>query len=217
MKRFRGIVFVFLFLMVIVRIFTNRENINQGKLNQANVKPEFATAIADGIEDSDEDYEEKILSISKFKKSKYKLKIGNDVKLKTYITPNTVTEDDFEVINDNEDIVDISDIELTEDGERAKLTFTVKALSKGKAAVRIVSADGEKVSNIVSFTVKKASKASVYKNENTGTEKVVERTVYITPTGKRYHFSARCAGRNATPVTLSEAERRFTPCKKCAR
>jgi len=111
MKRFRGIVFVFLFLMVIVRIFTNRENINQGKLNQANVKPEFATAIADGIEDSDEDYEEKILSISKFKKSKYKLKIGNDVKLKTYITPNTVTEDDFEVVNDNEDIVDISDIE----------------------------------------------------------------------------------------------------------
>jgi len=81
MKRFRGIVFVFLFLMVIVRIFANRENITQGKLNQANVKPEFATAIADGIEDSDEDYEEKILSISKFKKSKYKLKIGNDFEL----------------------------------------------------------------------------------------------------------------------------------------
>ena len=41
-------------------------------------------------------------------------------------------------------------------------------------------------------------------------------TVYITPTGKRYHYLQSCAGKNATPVSLEEAQRRFTPCKKCA-
>ncbi len=40
-------------------------------------------------------------------------------------------------------------------------------------------------------------------------------TVYVTPTGKRYHYSAACAGKNAIPTTLSEASARFTPCKKC--
>lgn len=42
-------------------------------------------------------------------------------------------------------------------------------------------------------------------------------TVYITPTGKRYHYSSSCAGKNATPTTLSDAESRgLTPCQKCA-
>ena len=41
-------------------------------------------------------------------------------------------------------------------------------------------------------------------------------TVYITPTGKRYHYLQSCAGKNATPLSLEEAQLRFTPCKKCA-
>ena len=42
-------------------------------------------------------------------------------------------------------------------------------------------------------------------------------TVYITPTGKRYHYKASCAGKNATPTTLSNAKSRgLTPCQKCA-
>lgn len=41
--------------------------------------------------------------------------------------------------------------------------------------------------------------------------------VYVTPTGKRYHYSASCAGKNATEATLQEAQNRgLTPCKKCA-
>lgn len=42
-------------------------------------------------------------------------------------------------------------------------------------------------------------------------------TVYVTPTGKRYHLKASCAGKNATPSTVSKAKARgLTPCKKCA-
>lgn len=52
------------------------------------------------------------------------------------------------------------------------------------------------------------------------TEKATEPqgdTVYIAPTGKRYHYSKTCAGKNATAVSKAEAqERGRTPCKKCA-
>lgn len=42
-------------------------------------------------------------------------------------------------------------------------------------------------------------------------------TVYVTPTGKRYHLKASCAGKNATASTVSKAKSRgLTPCKKCA-
>ena len=43
-------------------------------------------------------------------------------------------------------------------------------------------------------------------------------TVYITPTGKRYHFSATCGGKNSTAVPLEEAlGLGLTPCGKCAK
>ena len=40
-------------------------------------------------------------------------------------------------------------------------------------------------------------------------------TVYITPSGKRWHRSRRCAGDNAISVTMDQVGNR-TPCKKCA-
>lgn len=43
------------------------------------------------------------------------------------------------------------------------------------------------------------------------------RTVYITPTGKRYHYLSTCGGKNSRATTLSEAiSRGLTPCQKCA-
>lgn len=41
-------------------------------------------------------------------------------------------------------------------------------------------------------------------------------TVYITPSGQKYHLSKSCAGANATPVSYDEAILSRTPCKKCA-
>ena len=41
--------------------------------------------------------------------------------------------------------------------------------------------------------------------------------VYRTPTGKRYHLSPSCGGKNSTPTTLQAAQSAgLTPCKKCA-
>ena len=43
------------------------------------------------------------------------------------------------------------------------------------------------------------------------------RTVYITPTGKRYHYDNHCNGGTYIPSTISEAQAMgLTPCKKCA-
>lgn len=43
-------------------------------------------------------------------------------------------------------------------------------------------------------------------------------TVYIAPTGKRWHYLAKCAGKNATATTIAKAESlNLTPCKKCAK
>ena len=47
--------------------------------------------------------------------------------------------------------------------------------------------------------------------------KTNSRTVYITPTGKRYHYSSTCGGKNSTATTIDNARARgLTPCKKCA-
>ena len=43
-------------------------------------------------------------------------------------------------------------------------------------------------------------------------------TVYITPSGKRWHLSESCAGKNAMATTLEKAEEKsLTPCKKCVK
>ena len=43
-------------------------------------------------------------------------------------------------------------------------------------------------------------------------------TVYVTPSGKKYHYSASCAGKNARATTLSAAQASGKgPCSKCAR
>jgi len=48
-------------------------------------------------------------------------------------------------------------------------------------------------------------------------EIVLDGSVYITPSGKRWHIEKSCAGESAEQVTKEEAEGRgLTPCKKCA-
>ena len=48
------------------------------------------------------------------------------------------------------------------------------------------------------------------------TEEKNSRTVYITPTGKKYHCSASCAGKNAMARDYDDVAGSYDPCKKCA-
>lgn len=42
------------------------------------------------------------------------------------------------------------------------------------------------------------------------------RTVYVTPYGKKYHYSKSCAGKNAIAKSEDDAKNSYGPCKKCA-
>ncbi len=46
-------------------------------------------------------------------------------------------------------------------------------------------------------------------------DEVIERSVYVTPSGKRYHYDAECGGKNSYKITMDEVGSR-TPCQKCA-
>lgn len=61
---------------------------------------------------------------------------------------------------------------------------------------------------------KEKQQPSINSNEN----KNNSRTVYTTPSGKRYHYSSQCAGKNARATTKDQAESQgLTPCEKCAK
>ena len=77
-----------------------------------------------------------------------------------------------------------------------------------------------------STTTKKETtteKKEVTTEKKTTTEKVettkksTSRTVYRTPSGKRYHFDPECGGKNSYSVSLDDAkDAGLTPCEKCA-
>ena len=55
-------------------------------------------------------------------------------------------------------------------------------------------------------------------DEVSSEEEKKSRTVYITPTGERYHFRSTCGGKNSFAIELDDAiDQGYTPCKKCAR
>lgn len=55
-------------------------------------------------------------------------------------------------------------------------------------------------------------------NSQTTSNKDNSRTVYRTPTGKRYHYDPDCGGKNSYSTTLNAAKSSgLTPCQKCAK
>lgn len=54
-----------------------------------------------------------------------------------------------------------------------------------------------------------------YSKENVS-EKTHGNVVYVTPTGKKYHFRQTCAGKNAIGISYEQATQNYSPCKKCA-
>ncbi|MCI8291269.1 MAG: hypothetical protein HFJ25_03325 [Clostridia bacterium] len=50
-----------------------------------------------------------------------------------------------------------------------------------------------------------------------GTTNYNGQTVYITPSGEKYHYLSTCGGKNSKPIDLDSAKARgYGPCKKCA-
>ena len=122
----------------------------------------------------------------------------------------TDLQDSLEFVSENPEIVTI---EYDEDSLFSNYCI-IKKVGVGETYVYIQNKDGTIQSEKI--------KVIVEEEEPEETEAVYEepvdnsRTVYITPTGKKYHYSRSCAGENAIETTEKSAKTMHDPCKKCA-
>lgn len=80
-----------------------------------------------------------------------------------------------------------------------------------QAAAGSASTKKEDTSTSKTTTTTKKTNSKSTSNNSTG------KTVYRTPTGKRYHYDPDCGGKNSYTTTLDAAlSAGLTPCKKCA-
>ena len=108
---------------------------------------------------------------------------------------------------------EIATIEFKSISMEKYVYFAVTGLTPGETYVYIESADG--------LTQSPKIKVIVTGDTNTDTNTdggVTEKdTVYITPSGTKYHKDKYCAGDNSSPIDLETAKREGKePCKKCA-
>lgn len=88
--------------------------------------------------------------------------------------------------------------------------------SKPEPAVKTVVELPEAKPSLNNESRKEESKTESKKAEKT--EKDKPKVVYITKSGKKYHYSKSCGKRNYKAVSLSEAVKKgYEPCKKCAK
>ena len=122
-------------------------------------------------------------------------------------------------------------VEKTYDGSDT-FKFRIEAIGTGTAHIWFETADKSVKTTEIKIKVTKheteptktpetelSTTENTTENEVIQTEKearTTDKTVYVTPTGKKYHFSKSCAGKNATPKSLEDAKRHYDPCKKCA-
>lgn len=75
-----------------------------------------------------------------------------------------------------------------------------------------------KPSTSTSNTTTSTSTTKPSTSSGTSTSQSDNKTIYITKTGKRYHYSSTCNGGTYYKSTLAEAKRRgLTPCNKCVK
>ncbi len=108
-------------------------------------------------------------------------------------------------------------LENPDNSEKVKIfdePMEVSQEQSGESEVQ--QATTEKPESTESDTVQ--SKISKPQNETPTDKTTDDGTVYITPTGKRYHLSSTCGGKNSTATTLEDAlNSGFTPCGRCAK
>lgn len=91
----------------------------------------------------------------------------------------------------------------------------ITPVSDGETYVYIQSKDGTVKSEKIKVVVDIEEETTVANYEETTTEKKSGKTVYITPSGEKYHYSKSCAGKNAMERDFDDVKGVYDPCKKC--
>ena len=143
-----------------------------------------------------------------FSHEKDYLYVGEECEGYIEIDGDTANKDLINLYSSNENVATIEYIERT--SYFNDLYFVIKGVSEGTAIIRAETTDGTVQSYEVTVNVEaETTTEEPETEEDTGT------TVYITPTGEKYHFSKSCAGKNAIPKQMDEVSS-YDPCKKCA-
>lgn len=82
-----------------------------------------------------------------------------------------------------------------------------------------IASSSQKPVNSINYSSNSAYEESSYNASKKITTVLDQNSiVYISQSGKRYHLSATCAGKNASETTLKNAEElNKTPCQKCVK
>lgn len=145
---------------------------------------------------------------------------------------------DFIAVFENDSIAD-AEVNFIIDYAN-EVQVSVSALNPGTTAMYLETADGTIKSNAITVevvgekptyswqtdsttnTTTETTTAETTTKETTTRETTTEeitkdnsRTVYITPSGSKYHYSRSCAGDNAIQKTLNEVKNTYGPCGKC--
>ena len=142
-----------------------------------------------------------VTAIGKFSTSYAIQEVGDTRTITVYMKPHDLTQEDFFIANSDDNIISVTNIALSSEDDKTVLIFDVTGVGVGKATIQIKGADEKTESDALQFTIN---------------EKDTSRTVYVTPYGEKYHYSAACAGSNATATTENKAIRSGKDrCKKC--
>ena len=153
-----------------------------------------------------------------------------------------MTADAVYATTSDSDVLAVS-AECLSDPARVEVTLTGKAAGTANYTIRAAEGDAQQTGQITVHDRAAEQAAAKAKAEQEAAEKAAaekaaqeqaaaeaaaaqqaaqeqaaaqqSETVYITPSGKRWHRSASCAGKNARAVTMDQVGGR-TPCKKCA-
>ena len=96
-------------------------------------------------------------------------------------------------------------------------SYSSTASSSSKASTSTSTSSSTQSKSTKQTTTSSEAKQSNSGSSTSSSSTQNSQTVYVTPTGKRYHLSPTCGGKNSTATTLSNAKSMgLTPCKKCA-
>lgn len=128
----------------------------------------------------------------------------------------------------------VAEVKYTFTDRNRYVCFKITAISAGETDIYFTADGGNVVSDKIKVTVSEKeyyqaetqSEKETAQTENASSYAPAESsetadfqgdTVYVAPTGKRYHYNKECAGKNGSAVSKEDAlSSGRTPCKKCA-
>ena len=136
---------------------------------------------------------------------------GKTSRITIEVEPSSIDEEKIELYSENPEIAEVTSFDTSLASAKKFIMFGINGLSEGttKIYAKIKDTDA-KSSEIIVNVIKEQKQELTTSTDNS-------RTVYITPSGKKYHFDPDCGGKNSFSTTLNQAIKSGKDaCKKCA-